>query len=187
MTNRMTAEQLLAETTNLDEKITIGRGKQKQKMWIPILTQVLEHFMIELMGSDFNKVNVKLSFNKMPRGHYGNTVFKVGEKKNFNLQISDDTSFDMMVIGLAHEITHIAQVYKGDLEFTSVDQVLWHGEAREVDPTTVIGSKNFDFKAYLALPWEKSARDNESILSKLAKDKFKDYRLPDMDWLPLFD
>jgi hypothetical protein len=187
MSTALTAEQLLAETTSLDEKITIGRGKQKQKTWIPILTKVLEFFLIELMGSDFNKVNIKLSFEKLQRGHFGNTIFQKGETGKFNLQISNDTSFDMMLIGLAHEVTHIVQVAKGDLVFKTASDVEWHGTEVSIDPSSVLGSKSFNFKTYQALPWEKEARDNEKKLVSLAKAKFKDYRLPDMDWYELFD
>jgi|GEM_PF-4638379 len=173
---------------NLNESniITIGKGKKKQKSFIPILTRVMEFFLDELMGSS-SAVAIKLSFEKLPRGHYGNTVFQVGEKKKFNLQLSDNVSFDMMLIGLAHELTHIAQVAKGELVFKTPSTVEWRGSELTIDSSAVIGAKDFDFKAYQALPWEKEARRNESRLVAMAKVEFKGYHLPDMEWATLFE
>ena len=159
----MTAEQLVLDnmlalevTGELNEKVTFGRGKKKQEIWLDMLSKAADFIGQELMGSDYSKIKIKISFAKMPNGQYGVADIKVGENAHkdgkFDLRISMDVGIKMMVTALCHELTHVAQVVRGDLAFVSDRVAIWQGEEIAISPDVIDnGSKQFEIAKYMNL------------------------------------
>ena len=156
------------------EKLTWGRGKKKLQAYIPMLTDVDEYFLKELGVP--SSVKVKVNFDKMPSGQKGFLVLSPEQTNNFEIKLNSAYSFRFFVSTLAHELTHLAQVARGDLRANASGEPEWKGEV-----VTLPNGKPYslahadtpaDYRDYKSLPHEAEAYANEPILFDKAKAKF---------------
>ena len=159
------ATEILARA---NEKIKWGTGKKKKKFWIEKLTEISDFFIQELNIS----VKVKVSFKKMGVRQYGHMALAVGQQDNFTIDINDAASFKFWISALAHELTHVAQVARGDLSLKDTESVVWKGKEFSIADYLSHGDDPDKYTEYKTHPWEVEAFANQKRLTALAKDKF---------------
>lgn len=156
------------------EKLTWGRGKKKIEIFIPILTEVTEYFLKELDVP--SSIKVKISLEKMPSSQKGFLALSPEQTDNFEIKLNSAYSFRFFVSILAHELTHLAQVVRGDLRVNAAGEPEWKGKV-----VTLSNGKPYslahadtpaDYRNYKALPHEAEAYANEPRLFDKAKAKF---------------
>jgi len=171
----------------INENVKFGKGKKKQNVWVDILGKVTQYVGNELIGSNFSNCEIKIKFSKMQSGQYGVSNFKIGENTHkdnkFNFEISDDVSFNMMVLAICHEMIHVSQVYRGDLEFLSDTVAKWKNKEIQISKNNTSGNKNLEIDVYKNFPWEIEAHRNEEKLMLLVSKEFKDYRIKNYEFL----
>jgi hypothetical protein len=132
-----------------------------------LFDEASKFFIKELFGND--NVNITISFSQVNKGSFGDidlfdTISNIRQKK-FDLRLDKNTNTDILLGALAHELTHIKQVYKGELDISSDNQFLmWQGRnaISVTEYNNIISSKNIN--RYVKLAWEQEAYANQKLL-----------------------
>lgn len=156
------------------EKLTWGRGKKDHATFLPVLDEI-GNFFLKVLGVP-SSTKLKISFQKLPAQQKGFLALSPNQINNFEIKLNTAFSFRFFVKTLAHEITHLAQVVRGDLVAGDDGAPYWKGEK-----VTLPNGKAYDlahadtpaaFNAYKSLPHEAEAYANEDTLFDKAKAKF---------------
>ncbi len=156
------------------EKLTWGRGKKNHATFLPMLDEVANYFLAELNVP--SRTKLKISFEKMPSNQKGYLNLSPNQTDNFEIKLNTAFSFRFMVSTLAHEITHLAQVVRGDLSVNTDGQLVWKGDVVVLPEGSQAGLTHPDtpayHKAYKRMPHEAEAYGNEDTFFAAAKAKF---------------
>ena len=107
-------------------------------------------------------VNVKLAYSTNKKFIGFIDLLKVLKGDN-TIKVNKNASPEFIVKAIAHEITHIKQIHKNELNVTegNAPAFIWKGKE-------IISYKGYNkliklakVKEYRSLPWEKEAFDNE--------------------------
>jgi len=149
----------LRELSGISEGIfTVDNSVKKYEKFI--IDAVIE-FMKNKLNFDV-KIIVKKKQNDSLIGDISLNHNSVVNNK-FTLHFNPNGSYKRMIQSLIHELTHISQVYKGELRPSEdYKSIIWKDDfilsAREYSKVM----KNFS--EYKNLPWEKEAYDNMNLL-----------------------
>ncbi|MCP4528750.1 MAG: hypothetical protein GY833_22980 [Aestuariibacter sp.] len=156
------------------EKLTWGRGRKKKQAYLPILTEIAEYFLKELGVP--SSVKVKISFVKMKGNQVAYLELSDGQTNNFEIKVNEVTIFRRIVRFLAHEITHLAQVVRGDLTVVKGEGLHWKGEKvlfPDGKPYSIDHPDTPEYyNAYKSLPHEAEAYGNMDKFFDDARKKF---------------
>lgn len=150
------------------EKVAWGRGKKRHQTYLELLGDCADLFM-EKLGIPAS-TKVKITFQKMPIQQMGYLVLEPGKTNNFDLFLNAESTLYYWVRGMAHELTHLAQVLRGDLEYLGDGGLLWQGEHYPDYLKGGVSTPEAHAK-YASLPWEAEAIGNEKPFHAEAKKR----------------
>jgi hypothetical protein len=151
--------------TLLEYVNTNGRNKDYNKV---MFDNAAKFYIKELFGT--NNVNITISFAEVNKGSFGDidlfdTINNI-KNKTFDLRLDKNSDTQTLLKALAHELTHIKQVYTNELSISPDNNYIkWKG----MNHTSVANYnnilKNKNMQAYVKLPWEADAYQNQEVLA----------------------
>lgn len=153
----------------LDEKIAVQKSLQKSA-FKELYQKAAEIIAAELKIPSSVKITIGLA--PIKGNTYGHVKLGIGQMADFKMTLNKKVGSDMIIHVIGHELTHVAQILRGDLEFKA-DGLYWKGKATEYTQ----GSLDHDVAAYKELPWEKEAYGNMKPMYNKVKAAMKDYEL----------
>lgn len=97
---------------------------------------------------------------------------------NKEIEINCSASYGMLSIveTVAHEMVHIQQIYRGDVEFIfddkfNIQEYIWKPTNKKYS-VKEYNMHRYDGQMYLTIPWEKEAYAREKKLGQLALDYY---------------
>jgi hypothetical protein len=135
---------------------------------LKVCKQALNFYAEFLLGSRLSSnISIKLKFNDKNLGKdlYGFCDWNCDKvlPRNFIISVQPNLSKKMTLIILAHEMVHVKQYAKGELKnMVRSNMVKYLGELYDDEKIS-----------YWMHPWEKEARNNESVLYKEFKRSLK--------------
>lgn len=145
----------------LIEKIKINRKKPN---WLSL---IIESYIKFILGEENIDINVEVKLRKIKKTAYIELKRAV-LKNEYILNINKDSSLNVMLSFIAHELEHAIQIKKGYLD-NDDEYITWKGKKyiKINDYNNLEPSK--DFNKYKDLPWEKLARISQKKYPGLYK------------------
>jgi len=132
--------------------------------------EVSKIYIKKLFGND--NINVTISLVKMKKNTIGHIILnEIINKKKFKIKINKDNGIIYNFGSIAHELTHVKQVYFNELGLSKDGMyIIWMGEnyISVSEYNNII--KNNDIVKYKSLPWELEAYKNQKEMSNSVKN-----------------
>lgn len=144
---------------------------------------VIDFYLTQLLGSNKNKIKLRVvPKSSIMKGSFANVVLdrKAINNNEFTLNIISTASYKIMLSYLAHELTHVKQIFKKELSTVDFKTLQWKGE-------DIVSDKEYsklrqkDIDAYFNLPHEAEAEKNYKILPKRLFDNGGLFKLKGID------
>lgn len=150
-----------SKLNNSNIKIYGQKNEDLKKIYSAVTTYIIN----DIIG---DSVDLKVYFKKLNKRTNGSielydTIKNISTKK-FKLVLDKTNGTRYHFTMLAHEITHIKQVLKGELAISDDNKhLLWKGKPYLTVTDYLKVVSDYDFETYKNLPWEKEAYYNGSI------------------------
>lgn len=125
-------------------------SKSFRKSQRVIIRAAIQNSRLDLPMPGLNKIRVRSTTNK----HFEGWAY-VNDKNNAEISINRKISGAKLFSVVAHEMTHVSQFLRGDLESLE-DGFKWKGQVFKYSDKAF---KKMNYEKYRALPWETEAYD----------------------------
>ena len=136
--------------------------------------KLMANAVVSFMNDKFNMKPTIIVKKKDKDGYGGNIVLSdtAVKKKRFYLYFNPNYSYKDIIRIMLHELTHVKQVYKGELLPSSDDKfIMWKGK-EYISVTDYKRAMRKGGTEYMNFPWEVEAEQNmKKLYNKFIRSK----------------